>query len=172
MGWIERGLQSQKRTAGSTLFALAVHVLSAMGRPLLDANCPFATTIISTSNRTAPGLDCRGTRAVYKPTALQRSATVLQSLHNRVKTTACKPWNQRPCQQRDRTRYCSPPAPVNSTPRRVALTATWISIRQVSPLFPPVMHVDCGTDRHAFMNRRRITLYVIDFFSNGVDFCR
>lgn len=56
---------------GSTLFALAVHVLSAMGRPLLDANCPFATTIISTSNRTAPGLDCRGTRAVYKPTALR-----------------------------------------------------------------------------------------------------
>lgn len=46
-------------------------------------------------------------RCINRP---HSGATVLQSLHNRVKTTACKPWNQRPCQQRDRTRSCSPPS--------------------------------------------------------------
>lgn len=71
-------------------------------------------------------------------------ATVLQSLHNRVKTTAGNPVNQRPCQQRERMIVFATllllllsalplTAPVNSTPRRFDRPS--IPIRQVPDLF-------------------------------------
>lgn len=84
-------------------------------------------------------------RCINRP---HSGATVLQSLHNRVKTTACKPWNQRPCQQRDRTRSCSPPRrSVNSTPRRFERDPRFDGI---PPLFLPLSAID----RIVLMNRR------------------